>query len=82
LSVSGSPTSVMAVNASLNGGTLIYINVIGHSPNPSDNLIFIGGFQCNIPSDGVTDTFITCETTNTGSTKSIYGLTLSLISSG
>ena len=59
LSVSSDPASVVnPVYSSLRGGKMIYIKAQGHSPDPADNLVYVGTIQCNIPSDGVTDTFI------------------------
>lgn len=39
---------------------MIYIKAQGHSPDPSDNLVYVGTIQCAVPADGVTDTFISC----------------------
>jgi hypothetical protein len=60
----------------------IYIKAMGHSPNPSDNLVYVGVIPCIIPSDGVTDTFISCVTGDTGSTTDINNLQVTLISLG
>jgi hypothetical protein len=60
----------------------IYIKAMGHSPNPSNNLVYVGTYPCIIPSDGVTDTFISCVTGDTGSTTDINNLPVTLISSG
>lgn len=46
---------------------MIYIKAFGHSPDPNDNHIQVGDTTCIIPSDGVTDTFISCETGDLGS---------------
>ena len=61
---------------------MIYIKAIGHSPMATDNAIYVGNFPCIIPSDGVSDTFIACVTTDTGSKTSINNLPVSLISYG
>ena len=66
--VSGSPNSISnPVYSSLRGGRLIYIKVTGHNLMASENKVFVGTAPCIIPSDGVTDTFISCETTDIGS---------------
>jgi hypothetical protein len=83
LYVSGSPTTqVSPAYSSLRGGALIYLQVIGHDPMASGNMVYVGNFPCIIPSDGVTDTFISCETTDSGSDTSIYSLPVTLISYG
>jgi hypothetical protein len=83
ISVSSDPASVVApIYSSLRGGKLIYIKVQGHSPDPSDNSVFVGNFPCTVPSDGVTDTFISCYTTDTGSYSDINNQAVSLISGG
>jgi hypothetical protein len=83
LSVSSSPSSVVnPVYGSLRGGTYIYIKAMGHSPDPTDNHIYVGPFPCKVPSDGVTDTFITCITTDTGLYDNVWGMTITLISYG
>jgi hypothetical protein len=81
--ISGSPSTISnPVFASLRGGKMIYIKVTGHSPMASGNQIYVGLFPCIIPSDGVSDTFIACETTNTGSDTDINNLPVTIISSG
>lgn len=83
LYVSSDPgTIVRPVYSSLRGGRMIYIKATGHSPDPSDNLVYVGTFPCIVPSDGVTDTFISCETGDTGSTLDINNLPVTLISYG
>ena len=83
ISVSSNPTQVTTpVYSSWRGGKLIYINVIGHDPMAEGNLVFVGTFPCDIPSDGVTDTFITCETTDCGLNSDITNLPVTLISFG
>ena len=82
LSASDSPTTVSkSITSSLRGGRYVYLKVMGHSPDPTQNLIFINGLPCKIPSDGVTDTFITCVTPDTGSLSSIYSKPIILVSS-
>lgn len=61
---------------------MIYIKAIGHSPMATHNKIFVGNFPCIIPSDGVTDTYIACVTTETGSNSNINNLPVSLIAHG
>lgn len=79
-SVSNSPSSVeRPAVSSLRGGKFIYIRAIGHNPDPSQNLIFVGTIPCKIPSDGVTDTYISCVTGDSGSTTDITGLPVTLI---
>jgi len=57
---------------------MIYIKAIGHSSDPSQNTIMIGAYPCIVPSDGVTDTYIACETTDTGSLTNINNVPLTL----
>ena len=61
---------------------MIYIKAMGHSPDPTDNKVYVGTFPCSVPADGVTDTFISCETGDTESTSDFYNLPVTLISSG
>jgi hypothetical protein len=59
--ISGNPAAIeRPVYSSLRGGRLIYIKVSGHDPNPNNLQVSVGPYPCLIPSDGVTDTFITC----------------------
>jgi hypothetical protein len=46
----------------------------------TDNKVFVGNYPCIIPADGVTDTFITCETTDSFSTVDINNLRVTLMS--
>lgn len=79
--VSGSPTSISRpAYSSTVGGTMIYMKVTGHSRMASENSVLVGGFPCIIPADGVTDTFISCETSSTGSGNDLYGQTVTLYS--
>ena len=81
--VSSSPTTVAnPIYSSLRGGRMIYIKAVGHNPDPSQNLIYVGTFPCIVPSDGVTDTFISCETTDTGSVTNLDNQKITLISNG
>ena len=83
ISVSNEASSVVQpVYSGLRGGKMVYIKAQGHSPDPSDNLIFVGTFPCTVPADGVTDTFITCVTTDTGSSSNINNMPVTLISYG
>jgi len=68
--------------SSLNGGHMIYIKAIGHDLMASGNQIYVGSFPCIIPADGVTDTFISCETSDSGSKVDIMNLKVTLISFG
>ena len=61
---------------------MIYLKVSGHSPDPSDNLVYVGTFPCIIPSDGVTDTFSACETGDTLLESNLNNLPVTLISYG
>lgn len=73
-------SQVSPAYSSLRGGTSIYIKAIGHdSVVASNNLIFIGAFPCIIPSDGVTSTFISCVTTDSGSSSDINNLPVTLL---
>ena len=57
-----------------------YLKVSGHDSVASKNQIFVGTFPCIIPSDGVSDTFIACQTTDTGSDSDINNMPVTLIS--
>lgn len=61
---------------------MIYIKALGYSPDPTQNSIQVGSFPCIIPSDGVTDTYIACETTDTGSWINVDNLPVTLKSNG
>jgi len=61
---------------------MIYIKAIGHSTNALDNRVLVGLIPCTIPADGVTDTYISCETGDSGSSSDIKNLPITLISSG
>jgi len=79
--VSGSPNSIARpIYSSLRGGRYIYIKAMGFSPDPTQNKVTIGGLTCQIPSDGVTDTFITCVTPDTGSLTNINNAPIVLTS--
>ena len=84
ISASGDPeiATTTSISSSLRGGKMIYIKSIGHSTNAVDNLVLVGTFPCIIPANGVTDTFISCETTDSGSTSDIKNLPITLISLG
>jgi len=82
-SVSNVASSVVyPVTSSLRGGKFIYIKAVGHNPDPSQNLIYVGTIPCIIPSDGVTDTFISCVTGDSGSNSDISNLPVTLIAYG
>lgn len=79
--ISSDPSNQVApAFSSYRGGKLIYMFVTGHDPMATGNQVYVGNFPCNIPSDGVTDTFITCETTDSGSNSDISNLPVTLIS--
>lgn len=61
---------------------MIYIKASGHSTNAVDNMVLVGMFRCAIPADGVTATFISCWTGDSGSSTDIRNLPVTLISSG
>jgi hypothetical protein len=83
ISVSGQPNVLeRPIYSSLRGGTFIYIKAMGHSPDPSENSVYVGTFPCKIPADGVTDTFISCQTSDSGSLTNINSLPVTLISYG
>lgn len=44
--------------------------------------IFVGDFPCKIPADGVTDTYISCLTTDSNAISDINDLPVTLISNG
>ena len=76
-------TMTRPVYSSLRGKTLLYIKVIGHSIVAHENLVYVGTFPCKIPSDGVTATFISCETSDSGSQTDIStGFPITIISNG
>ena len=81
--VSSSPSSVVnPVYSSLRGGRMVYIKALGHSPDPILNTITVGSYPCIIPSDGVTDTFISCETVDTGSVTDMNNQVITLTFNG
>jgi hypothetical protein len=81
--ISSSPNSVAnPVHGSLRGGTFLYIKAIGHSTDPSQSAVYVGTLPCIIPADGVTDTFISCQTTDSGSLTNINNIPVTLISMG
>lgn len=83
LSISSSKSSVQApIYSSLKGGRMIYINVVGHSLLPSENLVKTGQYPCVIPPGGIGENMIMCETTDTNSTVDINNLPLTLTSLG
>jgi hypothetical protein len=51
---------------SIKGGTMIYINGLGFNPVAHKNFVLVGYLPCKIPAEGVTSTFISCETTASG----------------
>ena len=61
---------------------MIYIKAQGHSPDPSDNLVYVGTIQCAVPADGVTDTFISCQTGDSGQYTNLNNQPVTLISYG
>ena len=82
-SVSGDPAVVRnPVLSSYRGGRFIYIKAVGHSPTPSENRIYVGTYPCVIPSDGVTDTFISCVTSDSGLNANSGFLPVTLIAYG
>ena len=83
ISVSGDPSVVSnPVLSSFRGGRFIYIKAVGHSPVPSENRIYVGTLPCVIPSDGVTDTFISCVTSDSGLTSNSGFLPVTLFAYG
>ena len=83
IQVSGSPTTLSRpIYSSLRGGRMIYIKAMGHSPDPSQNTVSVGNFPCIIPSDGVMDTFISCETSDTGSVTNVDNQKITLTYNG
>ena len=64
--VSSSPDSLVSpIYSSLRGGKMIYIKAQGHSMDPTKILVYAGTYKCDVPADGVTDTFISCLTGDT-----------------
>ena len=83
ISVSSDPATVTnPVYSSLRGGKMIYIKAQGHSPDPSDNLVYVGTIECKVPADGVTDTFISCLTGDSGAYTNLNNQPITLISYG
>jgi small ligand-binding sensory domain FIST len=85
ISVSSAPDAVVTpITSSLRGGKMIYIKAVGHDPMATGSTVLLVGngnmYPCTIPADGVTDTFISCETTNTYVNSDISNLGISLIS--
>ena len=58
---------------------MIYIKAMGHSPDPTENEIYVGTIPCIIPSDGVTDTYISCVTGDSGSSTEINYMYITLV---
>lgn len=57
------------------GGQLVYIRGTGFDPIAANNEVWLGDYPCPIPAEGVTDSFITCETVASGFNDiSIYDL--------
>jgi hypothetical protein len=82
-SVSSKPDTIeQPIYISLRGGAMIYLKVSGHNPMASGNKIYVGVLSCVIPSDGVSDTYIACETTDSGSDTNIDNLPVTIISYG
>jgi len=83
LHVSESPSEIVRpAKVSLRGGRLIYIKAIGHSTMAEKIQVFVGAFPCKLPADGVTDTFISCETTDSKSTSDIKNNRVTIVSDG
>lgn len=72
----------MQPSGSVRGGTTIYIKGVGFSTNPSDNIVTIGTYPCNIPGAGATETTISCVTSDTLQSSDIYNLPINVISNG
>lgn len=54
----------------------------GHSESASDNKVFVGNYPCPISSGGVSETYITCVTSDSKSTTDISNLAVTVISKG
>ncbi|EAR99597.2 IPT/TIG domain protein (macronuclear) [Tetrahymena thermophila SB210] len=60
---------------SINGGTRLYIKIVGHdSHNAANNSIFVGPYPCVVPEMGVNEVFITCITTPAYDNNNQWGL--------
>lgn len=81
LFVTSNPDSIFApIISSTAGGTLIYINAIGHNPIPSLNQIYVGSSPCIIPDEGVVNSFIICYTTASQSNSDLLNSPITLTS--
>jgi hypothetical protein len=61
---------------------MIYIKAQGHSPDSTDCLVYVGTIQCIVPADGVTETFISCTTGDTGGYTDLNNQPVTLITLG
>jgi hypothetical protein len=63
---------------------LIYINAVGQDPDASGDSVFLFGngnwYPCTIPAAGVTDTYISCETSDSMSDTDVDNLAVNLVS--
>jgi len=81
-SVSSSTTQVVPPSGSVSGGTIIYIKGLGFSLTPSQNSVDVGPYPCIIEADGLTETTLSCTTSDTGQQINQYYLPITVISNG
>jgi hypothetical protein len=83
MSISQSTSStIRPISAGTRGGTPIYIRYSGKNLNSNNVNVYVGNFPCLVDEGGVSDTHITCETTDTGSTNDMYNLYVTVVSKG
>lgn len=75
-------STIRPVSAGTRGGTPIYIKYSGSELNSENVKVFVGNFPCLVDEGGVSETYITCETTDTGSQSDIYNLFVTIVSKG
>ena len=71
-----------ALYGSLRGGTMIYINGVGFPQDSTMLMVYLGDFPCQIPAEGVTTNFISCETTDSYSDSNQANLPIKVIVGG
>lgn len=70
ISVSDNPQTVIhPVYISAKGGKKIYINAAGFSQSAKDLSVTVGPYKCPITGNGVSSTYIVCQTTSLGQAK-------------
>ena len=67
----GDTSNSQSLQGSLSGGTNIIIKATGLGMNANEYVVTVGDFPCKISAEGLQSSFISCETTATGSTSDI-----------